>query len=64
MNDTTIDLDVPSPCTGICKLDPHTGWCNGCRRTRDEIAGWRTFDSAAKRAVLARVSVRGMRREG
>ncbi|MEM7597021.1 MAG: DUF1289 domain-containing protein [Pseudomonadota bacterium] len=33
-------MTVTSPCTGICKLDDTTGWCLGCGRTGDEIAGW------------------------
>nr|WP_231748411.1 DUF1289 domain-containing protein [Burkholderia sp. ABCPW 14] len=50
--------NVPSPCTNVCRIDAKTGWCEGCRRTRDEIAGWRKFDDDAKRAVLARLAVR------
>ncbi|MEL6646822.1 MAG: DUF1289 domain-containing protein [Pseudomonadota bacterium] len=34
-------MTITSPCTGICKLDETTGWCLGCGRTGDEIAGWR-----------------------
>lgn len=33
-------MTVTSPCTGICKLDDTTGWCVGCGRSGDEIAGW------------------------
>jgi hypothetical protein len=33
-------LDIPSPCVGICRLDPTTGLCLGCMRTGDEIAAW------------------------
>lgn len=28
-----------SPCVNVCSLDPQ-GYCRGCMRTRDEIAGW------------------------
>jgi hypothetical protein len=28
-----------SPCTGVCRLDA-AGFCEGCRRTADEIAQW------------------------
>jgi predicted Fe-S protein YdhL (DUF1289 family) len=32
--------DAPhSPCINVCSLDER-GWCRGCFRTRDEIAGW------------------------
>ncbi|MBU6266465.1 MAG: DUF1289 domain-containing protein [Sphingomonadales bacterium] len=44
-----------SPCTGVCRIDPRTGWCDGCRRTLAEIADWPMLDNAGKRAVLARL---------
>ena len=28
-----------SPCINICSLDEQ-GYCRGCYRSRDEIAGW------------------------
>ncbi|WP_374414737.1 DUF1289 domain-containing protein [Novosphingobium colocasiae] len=49
---------VPSPCTGVCVLEPSTGWCRGCLRTIDEIAAWSTLDDAGKRAVLAALAAR------
>ena len=42
---------VPSPCTNVCRIDARTGWCEGCRRTLDEIAAWSTMSDADKRAV-------------
>ena len=42
---------VASPCTSVCRMDERTGWCEGCLRTLDEIAGWSTFDDADKRRV-------------
>ncbi|MCS3395038.1 DUF1289 domain-containing protein [Burkholderia thailandensis] len=56
--DATPTTGVPSPCTNVCRIDAKTGWCEGCRRTRDEIAGWRKLDDDAKRAVLARIAAR------
>lgn len=32
--------NIPSPCIGICALDPSTGRCSGCMRTTGEIAEW------------------------
>jgi uncharacterized protein len=30
-----------SPCIDVCRFDAPTGWCEGCGRTRAEIAQWR-----------------------
>jgi predicted Fe-S protein YdhL (DUF1289 family) len=43
---------------GVCQIDPDKGWCRGCRRTLDEIAGWPTYSFEQKRAVLARIARR------
>lgn len=42
---------VASPCINICRMDPRTGWCEGCQRTLDEIAAWSTLDDDDKLAV-------------
>ncbi len=42
---------VPSPCVSICRIDSASGWCEGCLRTLDEIAGWSAMPEAGKRAV-------------
>ena len=42
---------IASPCTSVCRMDVHTGWCEGCLRTLDEIAGWSTFADTEKRTV-------------
>jgi predicted Fe-S protein YdhL (DUF1289 family) len=42
-----------SPCTGVCTLDPASGYCRGCFRTIAEIAGWLSFTADEKRRVLA-----------
>jgi hypothetical protein len=48
----------PSPCIGICELDPRTDTCRGCRRTRAEIAAWSTATPAEQRAIIRRVEQR------
>ena len=50
-----------SPCTSICKLDPATGWCQGCFRTAPEIAGWLDKSDAVKAEIIARVAERRRR---
>jgi predicted Fe-S protein YdhL (DUF1289 family) len=56
--------EVRSPCVNVCCMNESTGFCDGCFRTIDEIAGWSQFNAADKRAVLAalparRAAVRG-----
>jgi len=50
--------EVISPCISVCKLDPDSGFCEGCWRTRDEIAGWRGMDSDQRLEVLDRLHER------
>jgi predicted Fe-S protein YdhL (DUF1289 family) len=50
--------DVPSPCVEVCRMDARTGYCEGCLRTIDEIAGWSQFSADEKRGVLAQLDVR------
>jgi uncharacterized protein len=49
---------VPSPCIDVCRMNPDTGWCDGCLRTIDEIAGWSSFDDVQKRAIWDSIEVR------
>lgn len=49
---------APSPCTGICSLDPATGWCAGCGRTIGEIGEWRDAGEPRKAAILAKLDDR------
>jgi predicted Fe-S protein YdhL (DUF1289 family) len=53
-----VPQDVPSPCISVCRMDADTGFCEGCLRTIDEIAAWRTMDDAGKRAVWRAVELR------
>jgi predicted Fe-S protein YdhL (DUF1289 family) len=49
---------VPSPCTGVCRIDSATRLCLGCKRTLEEIADWPMLGNAEKRAVLRRIDAR------
>ncbi|MGF6753079.1 putative Fe-S protein YdhL (DUF1289 family) [Paraburkholderia sp. GAS42] len=49
---------VPSPCIDVCRMNRDTGWCDGCLRTIDEIAGWSSFDDRQKRAVWDTIDLR------
>lgn len=46
-------LDIETPCIKVCVLDPDTGYCVGCGRTRGEIAGWLGMAPDARRDVMA-----------
>jgi uncharacterized protein len=50
--------DVPSPCISVCRMDADTGFCAGCLRTIEEIAGWRAMDDAQRRAVWRAIELR------
>lgn len=47
------DAEVASPCINVCRMDEASGYCEGCRRTLEEIACWSAYSTAEKRAVLA-----------
>ena len=49
---------VPSPCISICRMNESSGWCEGCFRTRGEIAGWSSADDAGKRGIWKMIEQR------
>ncbi len=38
-------------CISICAMDPVTGWCLGCGRSREEIDDWKTFSSDKQQSI-------------
>jgi len=44
--------EVESPCISVCKMNPDTGYCLGCWRTRDEISGWSESSSEARWEII------------
>jgi predicted Fe-S protein YdhL (DUF1289 family) len=46
-------MAIPSPCTGICKMDDALGVCLGCGRTGDEIAEWSLASDERRSAIWA-----------
>jgi predicted Fe-S protein YdhL (DUF1289 family) len=42
---------IKSPCIKLCVIEPESGFCIGCGRSRDEIACWMSY-SAAQRDVI------------
>jgi predicted Fe-S protein YdhL (DUF1289 family) len=55
--------EILSPCTGVCAVEPATGWCAGCLRTIDEIAAWGSLDGPARRAVWKTLPARRAERD-
>lgn len=45
---------IPSPCTGVCQLDP-AGLCLGCRRSGAEIARWRQMDDVERHRYMREI---------
>lgn len=40
-----------SPCIGVCRMDEHDHYCQGCLRSRDEIGAWPWLDAEARLAL-------------
>lgn len=47
-----------SPCIDVCRMDPLSGWCQGCLRTIDEIAGWGRLDDRTRLEIWGRLDAR------
>jgi predicted Fe-S protein YdhL (DUF1289 family) len=45
-----MNATVPSPCTGICRLDEDKV-CTGCGRLLAEIAAWSSASEAERREI-------------
>lgn len=43
---------IESPCILVCSMDLTTGYCFGCGRTREEIAGWIDMAPDERRQVM------------
>jgi len=48
----TVANTVPSPCINVCRIDRRSGWCEGCRRTVEEITRWPLANDAERLAIL------------
>lgn len=46
-------MPISTPCTRVCVLDPETGLCEGCGRTRDEIAAWYRLSEEERLRIMA-----------
>jgi predicted Fe-S protein YdhL (DUF1289 family) len=53
-----VSQEIDTPCVKLCVIDPESGFCIGCGRTRSEIAGWIGMMPAERRKVMAGLSSR------
>jgi hypothetical protein len=51
-------LEIETPCIKVCVLDPESGFCIGCGRSRMEIAAWLSFSPAERRGIMAGLEAR------
>ncbi len=51
-------VNLPSPCISVCRMEAVSGWCEGCFRTREEIASWSQASDSGKRAVWTLIEQR------
>ena len=49
---------VSSPCIRVCTLDPETGLCEGCGRTREEITRWYRISEEERQRIMAELPER------
>ncbi|MFG6429672.1 DUF1289 domain-containing protein [Roseateles sp. LYH14W] len=49
---------VASPCVNVCEMDAASGWCRGCARRLDEIAGWGSAPEGRQRQILTQLPER------
>lgn len=49
---------METPCTRICQIETGTGWCIGCGRTLEEIAGWSQFSDSERREIMSSLAAR------
>ena len=53
-----MSVKIPSPCIGVCTLDPTERTCIGCLRTADEIARWAEMSPAERVQIVLQLRVR------
>ena len=49
---------IETPCIKICVVDPDTGFCIGCGRTRLEIGAWLAMAAEERRTVMGQLPER------
>jgi uncharacterized protein len=57
MNDS-YSKEIETPCIKVCVVEPDSGYCIGCGRTRGEIASWLSLNPVERRGVIAELPER------
>jgi predicted Fe-S protein YdhL (DUF1289 family) len=47
---------ITSPCIGLCGLVD--GKCGGCKRTLEEIRGWRNYTEKQRKEIIKQLKTR------
>ena len=50
--------EVETPCIKVCVVDPETGFCIGCGRTRMEIGSWLGLSPTERHSIMAGLNER------
>jgi predicted Fe-S protein YdhL (DUF1289 family) len=58
----TLPSTLRSPCINICRIDSRSQLCEGCKRTVDEIMAWPNASDDRKRAILAALPTRSVKK--
>ena len=49
---------MTTPCVNFCWIDPSHGLCEGCGRTREEVAQWAFLGEEKRRALMPELKQR------
>ncbi len=50
--------EIETPCIKVCVVDPESGFCIGCGRTRLEIGSWLGFSPAQRKDIMVELTER------
>jgi uncharacterized protein len=53
-----MEILLDTPCKNICHLNDTTDLCDGCGRSRAEIASWISLTPTQRRAIMAELPAR------
>jgi predicted Fe-S protein YdhL (DUF1289 family) len=53
-------IEIQSPCVGVCTMDDTTGLCLGCYRSLVEIKGWWDMNPQDQKNLLVALEERQM----